>query len=1236
MSEVESVQIESTRIGSSQIGSGNAWRLAAGAVLLVLLLGNVPLILGRQAPQWDASDFFGPQFSLVADFVKHGRLLLWDPWIAGGTPDFAEPELGTTSPLLLLTGLLSPNPQAGFVAYWLILWAIGGIGMLRLARYLGSPAWGGLLVALAYVTSGFYTANAEHTSSICSIAFLPWILWRFDHAILTNSYWSSVQAGVLYGLSALGGYPEFTILTPGFLALWGTGRVLFGGHDRRIRFSRSLQLRRFGRMILLLGLVVIAGAIIFSPPYAGFLKDTHGYSDRVGPRDRSQSVGSNILPAGALTTFASPFLYLLNQGPDPVWPVSDVSMSNVYMGAAAFAFAVLALRRKRSWRLWLLLVAAFFGGCALGDQLPLRGWLYDLVPPTRYFRNASYFREYLILVLAVLAAYAARDLNSRAEIEAAAKRFFPISIVLAAGAFASFIFVPHRKSAMPPEFHFAIVHLLVVWLGLAALAYLLWKRPHFRSLGFRLLVVLAFADAWGTLHIARSTISTRATEPWWQMMNTQRVRSLDLSTAGVDRLASTPLALGAAANNRNLPLKLATFDNFIVFANRFHRAFVSDPSLRRMALGRDRFWFSGRPSRTTPDGAAFQAFVNRVHQPGAPPLLLHSAADMVRISLRDARIEASTSGSTPPASCLPAKLSNISYRPDSLAFRYVAPSAGWLMVTDRWAPGWQAMVNGRPREVLGADFIFRAVQVDAGANQVTFEYKPRGHFMFLFMSWGALLAFAIGETGRSWRAPRREINEETALLASLTQGGDGMAFHPLFDEAYYIRNNPQAASSGLTAFAHYRQIGVKDLRNPHALFDAQFYVTQHPDVLATHADPLTHFLEQGAKLGYNPNPYFDIEFYLWQNPELAASGMNPLVHFVKYGAANKLDPHPLFGVKDYLARYPDLVTAGAEPLSHYLEFGRFQNRTYSRALRFTERAGSNPASAARRTASRLEGRLPVFCVYGPSNVDFIRDAVVPAFRNEAGAVAVELHFVNYKGPEALLGDIANGKDWSEERLPGHWGFGESVNYLFGKVHPEACFLLCNPDSFPMQGCLSRLMHTYTSRDAAIVEARQWPSVHPKEFDPETLETPWASGAFVLISSEAFEMLKGFDPVYFLYAEDVDLSWRAWLSGLRVLHQPLALCAHSTGLHSYTPTRFYHEHFFSLRNFLIISYKFFAEMGERTAIAHLRAAALPAELYGKILASYRELKPSIAVQSPTSNNADKVKILGLNIFHEWRQ
>jgi GT2 family glycosyltransferase len=187
----------------------------------------------------------------------------------------------------------------------------------------------------------------------------------------------------------------------------------------------------------------------------------------------------------------------------------------------------------------------------------------------------------------------------------------------------------------------------------------------------------------------------------------------------------------------------------------------------------------------------------------------------------------------------------------------------------------------------------------------------------------------------------------------------------------------------------------------------------------------------------------------------------------------------------------------------------------------------------------------------------------------------------------------------------------------------------------MPGCLNRLMDTYLARSAGIVEAEQWPSPHPKEFDSATLETPWASGAFSLIAADMFDRLGGFDPTYFLYLEDVDLSWRAWLGGWPVLYQPQAKAYHATGMYSYQKDRLYFEHYFSLRNFLAIAYKFWGDLGERVAMEYLKQAKVPEPFLQKAVADYRRLRPAIAIQPGVGVNAEKVKILGLNTFHEFR-
>jgi GT2 family glycosyltransferase len=42
-------------------------------------------------------------------------------------------------------------------------------------------------------------------------------------------------------------------------------------------------------------------------------------------------------------------------------------------------------------------------------------------------------------------------------------------------------------------------------------------------------------------------------------------------------------------------------------------------------------------------------------------------------------------------------------------------------------------------------------------------------------------------------------------------------------------------------------------------------------------------------------------------------------------------------------------------------------------------------------------------------------------------------------------------------------------------------------------------------------------------------------ASMMVRREEFLSLGGFDPLYFMYFEDVDLCWRYWLAGYRVLY-----------------------------------------------------------------------------------------------------
>ena len=72
------------------------------------------------------------------------------------------------------------------------------------------------------------------------------------------------------------------------------------------------------------------------------------------------------------------------------------------------------------------------------------------------------------------------------------------------------------------------------------------------------------------------------------------------------------------------------------------------------------------------------------------------------------------------------------------------------------------------------------------------------------------------------------------------------------------------------------------------------------------------------------------------------------------------------------------------------------------------------------------------------------------------------------------------------------------------------------------------------------------------------EVAAVSGAAFVIRRGLFEQLGGFDPAYFMYMEDTDLSWRARLAGWRILYVPASVVYHDYRLQFGPRKTFYQE------------------------------------------------------------------------------
>jgi hypothetical protein len=235
--------------------------------------------------------------------------------------------------------------------------------------------------------------------------------------------------------------------------------------------------------------------------------------------------------------------------------------------------------------------------------------------------------------------------------------------------------------------------------------------------------------------------------------------AVDRLPEGLDRAARAPWR---SADNRNLAIKQATFDGYDPFRNRYHVAWSRDEHLSGWVTGSDRIWFARRALQVAevapPAGAGeprlldvptpdLDLFARRARAVGGLLPVLHPVPGR---PLHGPLLERGSIDELPAMERIPVTL--LAASPETLELRVRTGTAGWLVVTDRYSPGWRATVDGRPVPIHKAAFLFRAVAVEPGTHDVRFEFRPFGYRTLVAVSWSLLLAACVvGGRVRRWR-----------------------------------------------------------------------------------------------------------------------------------------------------------------------------------------------------------------------------------------------------------------------------------------------------------------------------------------------------------------------------------------------------------------------------------------------------------------------------------------------------
>jgi len=169
--------------------------------------------------------------------------------------------------------------------------------------------------------------------------------------------------------------------------------------------------------------------------------------------------------------------------------------------------------------------------------------------------------------------------------------------------------------------------------------------------------------------------------------------------------------------------------------------------------------------------------------------------------------------------------------------------------------------------------------------------------------------------------------------------------------------------------------------------------------------------------------------------------------------------------------------------------------------------------------------------------------------------------------ETILIDNASSDDsveYTKENFP--WirilqneknlGYAEANNKAASVADGKYLFFL-NTDTKLDENCLKELVRRCNADNGIGVYAcRQLSYNGEKELNtglacdilgyPNTGSLFYADGASLFIRRELFIRLGGFDPKHFMVSEDLDLCWRVWLLGYKVVAVPKAIVYHESG------------------------------------------------------------------------------------------
>jgi hypothetical protein len=140
--------------------------------------------------------------------------------------------------------------------------------------------------------------------------------------------------------------------------------------------------------------------------------------------------------------------------------------------------------------------------------------------------------------------------------------------------------------------------------------------------------------------------------------------------------------------------------------------------------------------------------------------LADPAFDPQRTVLLASGSAVSATAAAPDTNAAPGRVEFASYAPKRIVLRARTDAPAVLLLNDKFDPNWSVSVNGRPRPLLRANFLMRAVELPPGEHTIEFTFRLPAGPLSLSLAGLALTCGCLVWVGRNGDAGRRPLDRD--------------------------------------------------------------------------------------------------------------------------------------------------------------------------------------------------------------------------------------------------------------------------------------------------------------------------------------------------------------------------------------------------------------------------------------------------------------------------------------------